>query len=328
MKIISVQSLVEGADLSTLATAIAIKHQNLGSRVVAVDTTFQRRTPTDLIDAGFYHIGDVRRLVQYSCTDQPDLLLMPKLAVWGYLETSPEIRLANGQMAVRASISATIPDWDWIGPNFHWLKDHFDVLVVDVQAGDEKLMDAITFQSHEIHVLVQDRVRGATLKDWRTKFANGNGLRSPKVFAVAESGVTVADALQPKHVGKASSKKRLQTSGRQTLATKTAPKVQTASSRCFQDRKRFELTVDRVLGDRIRSDSSAAQAMWSSLANIEWAHYDGAEASYGLREAGAMVAWIREEGDYLDWYCSGPTDIVAPWIDDALHIEGWAWYPK
>lgn len=329
MKIISVQSMVEGVDLSSVATAIAIEHQKLGSRVVAIDTNFQRRTLTNLIDAGFYHIGDVRRLVQYHCDDNhADLSLMPKLAVWGYHETSQKIRLGNGQLAVRAGISEMISELDYIRINFYWLKRHFDVLVIDVLAGDHKLMDAFTCLSHEIHVVARDKVRGLTLKDWRTRFANGNTRRSPKVFALSEDGSGIAAEPKAEQMDNVPSDKPSQATIGQSPAAEVSKKIEKVSSRCFRDRKRFELTVDRVLGDRIRSDSSAAQAMWSALANIEWSHYDGAEASYGLREAGTMVAWIREEGDYLDWYCSGPTDTVAPWIDDALQREGWAWYPK
>lgn len=101
-----------------------------------------------------------------------------------------------------------------------------------------------------------------------------------------------------------------------------------ASERHFRHRKLFELTVDRLLGDRIRADGAAAIDMWSALANIEWIAPDGGVVSYTLRNAGGAVAWIREEGDYEDWYCSGPYERVAPWIEEALRAEGWTWRTK
>src|SRR5690606_15756471 len=128
--------------------------------------------------------------------------------------------------------------------------------VVDVVPGDLRLMEAITFQSNEIHVVVRDKVPGATLKDWRARFANSSSHRSRKVLAVTDGHISSATAEKTPHIDRApiASLRR---------AAKSSAKTETASSRCFRDRKRFELTVDRVLGDRIRSDSSAAQAMWS-----------------------------------------------------------------
>jgi len=41
-----------------------------------------------------------------------------------------------------------------------------------------------------------------------------------------------------------------------------------------------------------------------------------------------MVAWIREEGDYLDLYCAGPQGEVAAWTEEALAVEGWTWRQK
>ena len=99
------------------------------------------------------------------------------------------------------------------------------------------------------------------------------------------------------------------------------------SSRPYRSRKLFELTVDRLLGDRIRADGAAAVDLWSALANIEWIAPNGDIVSYTFRTAGEKVAWIREEGGDLDWYCSGPSGYVAPWIESALAAEGWSWRP-
>jgi len=97
------------------------------------------------------------------------------------------------------------------------------------------------------------------------------------------------------------------------------------SSRVFQPYKQFEAAVDRLLGDRIRSDGACGVDLWSALADIEWHGPDGAVVSYSFRRAGDLVAWVREEGDYIEWYCSGGPGLVAAWISDALATEGWSW---
>ncbi len=81
-----------------------------------------------------------------------------------------------------------------------------------------------------------------------------------------------------------------------------------------------------MLGPRVRQDGAAAIDLWSALAGIEWHGPEGAIVCYSLRDAGDLVAWVREDGDYLDWYCSGPTSIVASWINFSLGCEGWSWW--
>jgi len=101
-----------------------------------------------------------------------------------------------------------------------------------------------------------------------------------------------------------------------------------ASSRAFQHRKAFEYAVDHAIGPRVRADGAAAVDLWCALANIEWFDVNGHVASFGFRGAGSFVAWVREEGDYLDWHCSGEPGKVAPWLEEALEQEGWRWRIK
>lgn len=88
----------------------------------------------------------------------------------------------------------------------------------------------------------------------------------------------------------------------------------------------FEMTVNRVLGDRIRADMKVACDMWSALANVEWYHKDGDNAGYSFRAAGDLVAAIYGQGtDYMTFYCSGPYATVSTEIAEALRKEGWTY---
>lgn len=100
-----------------------------------------------------------------------------------------------------------------------------------------------------------------------------------------------------------------------------------ASPRRLKSHKAFEMMIERVLGERIRTDGALAVDLWSALANIEWHGPDDAVVRYSFRSAGDLIAWVREDGCYLDGYCSGPAEVVAPWINDALATEGWTWAP-
>ena len=97
------------------------------------------------------------------------------------------------------------------------------------------------------------------------------------------------------------------------------------SSRVYRPYKAFEIILDRVLGERVRADGACAVDLWCALANIRWSGPDGMDVSYGFRRAGEVVSWVREEGDYLTWYCSGEPGHVATWIDRALAVAGWSW---
>lgn len=97
------------------------------------------------------------------------------------------------------------------------------------------------------------------------------------------------------------------------------------STRVHHPYKAFETVVDRVLGDRVRADGARGVDLWCALANVEWRGPDGHTISYSFRRAGELVAWVREDGDGMDWYCSGDPAVVADWISDALAEAGWSW---
>lgn len=44
-----------------------------------------------------------------------------------------------------------------------------------------------------------------------------------------------------------------------------------------------------------------------------------------IRRDGMLLASLREDGSYLEWYASGGAGEVVDWIGDALHDAGWSW---
>ena len=90
----------------------------------------------------------------------------------------------------------------------------------------------------------------------------------------------------------------------------------------------FEQALERALGPAVRAETGAdtplSTALWCALANVDWQHASGAEFSCTWRYAGDVVAALRQEGSYLDWYCcSEDYGTVAPEILVALAQEGW-----
>jgi len=97
------------------------------------------------------------------------------------------------------------------------------------------------------------------------------------------------------------------------------------SQRLLRPIKDFEAIIDRTVGEQVRADGAYGVELWSALVGIHWHAADGAVVSYTSRQAADLVAWVREEGDYLLWYYSGPIGDVAPWISMAMATEGWTW---
>jgi hypothetical protein len=93
--------------------------------------------------------------------------------------------------------------------------------------------------------------------------------------------------------------------------------------RKFNPDDAFEAAVNRALGKQICKSEKFAAFMWGALANIDWEHESGDTAGYSFRAAGDLIAAIRGEGMYMDWYCSAPVGVVSKEIADAMAKEGW-----
>ena len=69
-------------------------------------------------------------------------------------------------------------------------------------------------------------------------------------------------------------------------------------------------TCDWIL-EKVRTDKVYAQNLYSAMCNMDWCKRELWKVlkeeywSCSWRHAGGVIADMRQEGDYIDWYCSG-----------------------
>lgn len=75
-------------------------------------------------------------------------------------------------------------------------------------------------------------------------------------------------------------------------------------------------TTDWIL-KKVREDDIYAQNLYAALCNNDfiknevWPILQDQDWGCSWRHAGGIIADMREEGDYMDWYCSG-----SGWLDE------------
>lgn len=90
-----------------------------------------------------------------------------------------------------------------------------------------------------------------------------------------------------------------------------------------------ELKNSTVICDRVLSDRDYALDLYRALCNMQWQKQEVMPLlrnelwSCSWRYAGSIVAEIRQEGDYIDWYCAGGEGSVSNQIRKDLHSLGW-----
>lgn len=96
----------------------------------------------------------------------------------------------------------------------------------------------------------------------------------------------------------------------------------------------YDLRSTKWICDKARAREEYAQNIYAALCNQAWQKNDvwpllKAETwSCSWRYAGGIVADMREEGDYIEWYCSGikggfNEDELATWDSDQLVRYKW-----
>jgi hypothetical protein len=87
----------------------------------------------------------------------------------------------------------------------------------------------------------------------------------------------------------------------------------------------FDEALERLFGERLRGErtSGFAERLYGSLTNMKWRRGEGEPVSFTFRGAGALIAEMIGDGDYMDWYCSAPEGVVDEEVRVALDGEGW-----
>lgn len=73
----------------------------------------------------------------------------------------------------------------------------------------------------------------------------------------------------------------------------------------------YDLRSNKWICDKAKAREEYAQNIYAALCNQDWQRNDvwpllkGETYSCSWRYAGGIVADMREEGDYIEWYCSG-----------------------
>jgi hypothetical protein len=73
----------------------------------------------------------------------------------------------------------------------------------------------------------------------------------------------------------------------------------------------YDLRSSTELCDKVKQSKTYAQNLYAAMCNMEWQSREfwqelkGETWGCSWRSAGGIIANMREEGDYIDWYCSG-----------------------
>jgi hypothetical protein len=91
----------------------------------------------------------------------------------------------------------------------------------------------------------------------------------------------------------------------------------------------YDLRTTEWILNKVRSSTEYSGNLYSALCNNEfikremWQLLKEDTWSCSWRYAGGIIADMREEGDYIDWYCHGNEGQVTLEIKDDLYKLGW-----
>lgn len=78
-----------------------------------------------------------------------------------------------------------------------------------------------------------------------------------------------------------------------------------------KDNLEYDLRSTEWILEKVRASESYAQNLYAAMCNMEfikremWPILKDQRWSCSWRHAGGIIADMRQEGDYIDWYCSG-----------------------
>ena len=96
-----------------------------------------------------------------------------------------------------------------------------------------------------------------------------------------------------------------------------------------KDNMEYDLRSTKWICDSAKSTKTYAQNLYAALCNNDfqknevWTRLENKIWGCSWRHAGGIVADMREEGDYVEWYCSGiQGDPDEDWVDLGHVPEG------
>jgi hypothetical protein len=96
-----------------------------------------------------------------------------------------------------------------------------------------------------------------------------------------------------------------------------------------KDNLEYDLRSNKWICDKTKSTKTYAQNLYAALCNRDWQRNEvwpllkDQRWSCSWRHAGGIVADMREEGNYMDWYCSGiQSEPNENWVDLGHVSEG------
>jgi hypothetical protein len=78
-----------------------------------------------------------------------------------------------------------------------------------------------------------------------------------------------------------------------------------------KDNMEYDLRSTKWICDKVKLSDNYSQNLYAAMCNMQFTKLDvipilkDQRWSASWRKAGGIVADMREEGDYIDWYCSG-----------------------
>jgi len=78
-----------------------------------------------------------------------------------------------------------------------------------------------------------------------------------------------------------------------------------------KDNMEYDLRSTKWICDKVKASENYAQNLYAAMCNMQFQKLDVVPIlkdqrwSCSWRSAGGIVADMREQGDYIDWYCSG-----------------------
>ena len=110
-----------------------------------------------------------------------------------------------------------------------------------------------------------------------------------------------------------------------------------------KDNMEYDLRSTKWICDKVKASEDYAQNLYASMCNNDFQKLDvmpilkDQRWSASWRHAGGIVADMREQGDYIDWYCSGiggghdmgggPSDVPESEVTDEIREDlkqlGW-----